>query len=1476
VGFWDRLGKIVVSPAVGAASAVWGTARAGAGLAVDLVSAPWNDEEDYNGFVHTLWQRSLARGADTLNAAFGPESGLGAVVGAFPETGVRDPAGAVIRPISDAAFWANEKVINDPLATLMNLGSLAQSEGGAGAFFSPDAWKEAYELTNTRSLGQSVALAFGTKDILDPAQVEKFEGTDLFQIVSGSLDFYKQVFRGDPTFVVGKGLAGVRQGASVRPITEQADIARALNAPRWGDWLARKGVFTESSFSKVDDWIETLPSDPAVRAQAIERRIRGVRGAEDADLVSHFLGQARSRAERRDLWRVFMGENKAMSSLKVSNDLLEAELSGLLRRRAVTMPFNDGYDHANTLFEFLNDAEEVPRIARQIEDVETLLGRQNALADLAGAVRQEARLTVPGAVREAVAASEFWQKSTFAKPVRVFTDMEPRNVLDLHDSRAHVQAQRVLRQAGFDLEDAARLTGEFVAMPRGESRLVAWDKIEREALGKLADKHGLTRAEADGLWEKAQRGRTTAKDQLRQTKYDGNSRDVLQFETDGEFVSMPMLASQNPNRVPIPNIRELDRALGQIGQFKARHKVAGATLDMPPAFLTSVMRVWKPAVLLRPAWPIRVVFDEQLRFLTKFGGLADGLEGFGKGIHNLAARTAEEWGIQHLANSRTKGALFGGAAGFVAAGPVGAAAGAALGPLLLGKLANMKAKGFGQFAVDGVDIENAFGAAADQQSYWRALASSEESFRTFSGQHDRGIFAKAKQDRGKWISVAPGEPSHLPAWADALNLQIGQDALGIKVLEALRDGTPSEKIVDWMKTSREGRAYARRLPWRRDDPEHWVRQVVEQVESYTAGDVRLIEGALRRSVDDDLLRAVDPGSRPVVHGPDLEQAFGKHWIQRETAGLVERVFRTLGTFPTDELSRNRTFAAFYRVEMQRRVRLFGRGAALDKATLDRAENGARRYALNETRKLQYELAERSEFAAMTANLMPFYSAWQEVLTRWAGLAIEDPSVIRRFQLATEAVEQVPESDVGERQHLISRVTDQEGGSFLRIRVPSFAAGIINASPLVGGALEKGGTIRLDPTSINMVTQGGPGFGPIVQVAVSEVAKARPSLEDSLKLIIPFGTSGLLESFLPTAAQRARSVIRQEEDEAFAFNYVRIVQSRMTDMQLGRRPVVDMRDQAARDEFLDDAKRDARAMASLRTVAALVSPVAVQFETPYQPYIDEYRRMLSEDTEGADERFLDVFGDEFFYLVQSSSRSNDGIPPTLEGLGSRDRFRVLIEKFPELGRFVAGVDGRGLTHEFSRIAYDRQLAEVVRPGSDVRQRERLTPEGFLESADTTQGWRKYTRMMDALDAERIRRGLPHLDVKGAEDLKDLKVRAVQAIAGQHREWWDAFSVQDANKWDRKIEGFTAFVSTPGLKDAPGMDTLATYLKLRERFLVELKGRKTKGLRTKANADLAGLWDAAAQMLVDGDPIFAETFYRYLENDPVTAPRLREEP
>lgn len=1369
MGFLSRLHKV--------ATGVGGALQAPLGLVKDLAQAPFKDEDEYDGLVNTLYRRSVARGGQMFGNLIGPDEGLGAVIGGVPGV-VRSPVGAVTGGVLSGLETVYREGIAEPVAAALTVGSLADAPGGGGVggLFRGSNWREGYRIAQDRSPGQALALMFGTEDILDDAEVARFAATNTYEIMSGTADAVLRLTR-DPSVGLGKAFTAARTKALVRPIESAADINRAMGSGR------------------VDRFREALQGKtPAeIRNQFFPDHRSG-------DVISTVLAEAVDKGEDASALRLLMGDTEQLAGIHQRQAGLAGKIDRLTAERNELLRWDDG-----SLF------AEPGRAAALQDEIASLYPEVERTARLEaawGRLNEVPRVTLAGRVR----ASTFYQESPLARPLHVVADMAPQRLVNLHDQSGDVQMARNLRRSELPREAQDTYRTRYMAAMNPGQRQAVLVAAEEAAVRSIAERAGMGVDDIEKVLGSARRGRQGAAQVLKSRVYDGEGRSKVMLPDEGGVyreTHLPMWATQEANILPMVDLDAVKEAASAWGRWRLRHPSTEAPREIAERFY----KVWRPAVLLRPAWPVRIVMDEQLRIIAKIGALAQ-MRNLGSSVANNASD-------------------------------------------LLARVPKEQ-RGLRGWTYRNHEMEGAFGVPGDSANVYKALNSANSSFDELIGQGETRILEELRANTGEWRSIAPDAPEHGQSWEKAVNLQIGQDAMGRRMLA----GESVDATVRWLEATPEGQAYAARNTLRGKMPRRWVESNADQVTAYLPTEELRTLALSRKATVDDLVRALpNAAERPVVHGEILAQGFGGSTISRGFNGLIRGAFDKLGRAPTDVLSRNPFFDHVYRAEARRLVDLADeQGAVLDDAFLRRIEGQAREHALGESRNLLYDLAEKSELAETARFFMPFYSAWQEVITRWAGLAVENPAFVARMRLVWDAPEKagVVYDENGNRITADGKAVNTlgkevEAGStrYIRIKVPEWAKDVPGFK-----ALDTQGAVQFDKTGFNLAMQGYPGSGPLVQIPVNEIVKNRPDLEKSLDFVLPFGANQeLRDMLLPAAWKRLATRNAGEDDRAYSNTVMRIWQAKAVDYNLGKR------DDAP---TWEEATKEADAFFSLRTVASATLPAAPTFLSPYQAFIDAYRQLREEDPETADGRFLDLYGADYFPLTQSLSRSMDGVPPTLEGWKARSKYKDLIEAAPELGALIVGAEGAG---EFNGAVYAAQFAERVAPGSKERQREGRSFEEFTTAPGVRLGWIEYGKAMDLIDATRIQRGLPNLQVKAAQDLALFKRAVTEKLAARHPDWYADFTVVDNAKWQKRIAGMRGIVADSRLAQRDDMKGLAEYLKLRDSVAAALSTRKAKSLTASGNRDLALLWETMTGKLVEQNLAFGALYHRYLEGDPL---------
>lgn len=1358
--------------------------------------------------------------------------------------------------------------------------------------------------------------------------------------------------------------------------TTQRTIDRLTDEGRTADWIrAQKPIVDSPYFSmvpgdsdavraaareaeavkakaRVEEAIGALPSRDATHQATLAFRTERIRdvffhGAADGELPASWLALAQDRNEMDATLSFIMGNFGSLKDVAQTNPALAHVLEDVSRRRLMTRSFDLSDLHSSVSSmeaAFSNPhawvsnsyGEELGDAVAKLVDLEH--GGQDIVkaevARMSTLMNGEIHATRMGALRQNVKYSAFWRSDK--NPLHVFFDMTAQPVLNFDDPAFVGKFKRHLRDAGMSVEQQEYWLGRVGGLA-GDARHGAIHEAVNDAISTLAEKHGF--GDNMDLVHEIQRqisaGRITAKDMLLASdkKYGGYSTALgenwshVRMETPGETaysLFLPLSPEQLQQAAVMPNFYKLDKALSKVGQFVSRHPTVQWSDSMIQGVLDGVNHIWKPLALLRPAWPMRVVLDEQLRmasvlgmmksismapksfdamtmdFMRKFFPLRDEtgnalfLATDGEG--NIIKRAAES-GWQRSSEaivSKTKAGAGVGAGsallgGLLAGGP-GAALGGVGGALMGVKMAD-RANMLNELRLtnlvddlvfDRYHIAQAYGHAGDKAELYMDEASANRTRKALLDRSHIEAFGQRKFDPTRARMYMPDEANYEYFWNEVVNKQFGNSTFSRKLWD---DTQTNDDIVDWLLARGEHAGNAAgpqtllNMPqaWQ-DDPQAWV----ERARGYLHGNVmpasidelapfrqRMAEGGhvnfqeVKKTLEDagyDTNKVLAS-----IHGQDVYELHqSSNFAMRALNRAVSQTFTALGQIPTDNLSRNPFFHEIYlgtvKNELARRIAL-GEGAAEVSSIEMRAiEDQARRVALHEVRNVMYDLAENSRFSEMMSHLIPFFPAQQEVITRWAGLAVKNPVFFARMQQVYNAPSRAGWTG-----------TDANGNEYVRVQIPEFARGLVGHG-IFKTAMDNEGYISFDPKKLNMFDTSI-GAGPIVNIAVAEAAKRKPELENTIGFLYPYGLpTGVMDALAPAWFRRVYA--SSAEDRSFGSVERGVAISKLTKMQVDGRPL-DFNDPEAVQEFYDQVHQESKALFALRTGAALFSPVALQFKSPYQDMIDEFRKLKKEDPANAEDRFLAEHGDAFFALTQSFTRTLDGVPATFQGEAARDKYKALIESYPEYGGLIIGEEGAGAAAKFSSVIYKKQQEESISAGDPRKRRELIPLQDVVSSPDTRLGWVKFSNFQDWLTNQMAARRITSLQQKGAEDLLVAKQQFVQNLASAHPKWYEDYLNQDDAKWLKRMNAFRAIVSSDanGLASRPDIAGLAAYLDGRKRIERLLAAQKAVGqpssITSAANRNISVQWEAFQNRLVESNPAFGALWSRWLQNDPVAA-------
>lgn len=708
-----------------------------------------------------------------------------------------------------------------------------------------------------------------------------------------------------------------------------------------------------------------------------------------------------------------------------------------------------------------------------------------------------------------------------------------------------------------------------------------------------------------------------------------------------------LIAEALNSKVYLPAARDIRQATSRFGKI-----LAHPTVDVPLTTMDWIQQsLWKPMVLLRGAWVVRVVGEESVRMAGA------GFTSFANNPMSAIAWTVS--GESKVGRFATK---IGGKAG------VGAT--------------DLKGDAFA--ARDNLAPE----VTAFEQGMYKGKVSNAVGRAGRVRTNDRIMYEKGHRDYD--LNRAN---EMLVLRADPIGRRVAQGGLGEGDKVATRTGNGIDDLKEWL-WSGAGKEERAKLIKKADDPETapvtrelsdaYVDTVVDRLNRVTGGDTALMD-AVATGKYTDATHDIPLRFDEVVHpdftkrlagmrdsGPDqiigwrsldVDPSTGAKAAEKLTTG-VNWMFAQLMARPSNYLSRSPVFRQAYWGRVTESMHLMddaGRQAAiaaakeakLSRAVIDRMESLsttkvgtlglddvdalAKGHALETTRDLLYDLSNKGQFADQTRLIMPFAEAWKEVLTRWARIAAENPKVIRRGQQVVEGARGAgwfqPDPTTGEEMLVFP------GSEFLT----EHTLGV--KIPLMGRV-----------AGLSMAASIMPGFGPVVQLPASMIIPNKPEWDGVRKALLPFGDpdmeQGFLESFMPAWAKKWHTafIANDPENDRLFGNAV---------MDMARYLVstgdysLDSADEVER--TLTAATHKAKGLYVLRGAAQFFAPSAPspQFLAMdksgkfviAQKLIEDYRELQDEDYDTATEKFIERYGEEALLFMQP--KTTGGAPPTEE-------------------------------------------------------------------------------------------------------------------------------------------------------------------------------------------------------------------------------------
>lgn len=886
-------------------------------------------------------------------------------------------------------------------------------------------------------------------------------------------------------------------------------------------------------------------------------------------------------------------------------------------------------------------------------------------------------------LREAPEFLGFKVRSANRNRVRLLDEM-PGAFIDPNDLDEGTEAlDRWLRNAKVDPELRKASVEKFVRNPGRDTLVSTMDEIMGDAANDLAERirprdagsAPMRARQLTKLWNRnIEATRAYFVDEI------AENRKAAGVVVGGKplEVQSPFLFTEYLNSlVPLPDAREMRRATSKLGRV-----VDNPFFERTTGALDALMGTWKRLTLLRGAYTVRVIGEEQIRMA------ASGLDSsFAHPISFIGALVGNE--------AATKKWLSGAK-----------------------RQVDVLGEGFDESTEFANSLNTGWSGWVDEAVYDRHFTTFGRADDGYERAWAQGIGELHNDPVARRVAEGSGNLDDVKRWFfEEQGRKFRKPMVESHPALATREG--ADRYID---TLWEGVQYRTG-----SDP-----TLIEAIATGRIGGARIgkLNDKGRWNLSEELLAHMNDVVGPeAIKGQRLTKAGGVAGLGEVWDNATGWMFSHLNTKPTNYLSRSPTFRQKYwgRIEEMlpymddgtRAKALESAEGVVDKAQLKRmrsaapatnrsindladADDLAKAHALDETKDLLYDLTNRGQFFDTFRLLFPFGEAWREVLTRWARIGAENPRVVRRGQ---------------------QLITGARGSGFFHKDVNGeevftypWSRQISNS--LIGMPIDLSGRAA----GLSLMTEVLPGVGPVVQIPAAAILPDTPDWDFARQFISPYGeqdySNGILESFLPGYARNIRQFFQQGDERLFA-NTVGATMD-----YLASTGEYDMTDEADVRKLKDEATELARNVYLLRGIVQFGAPTAPQPEFLVKDpdgdldvarvVLQDFYKMQEQDYDGAVGEFLDRYGKDLFLLTQGKSFSiSPKLPVTKESADWERAHADLVNTYDKVWGLFAP---QGDSEDFDYQAYTRQF--------ERGDRVSLTPEQRLSLAQARVGRHLY--------------------------------------------------------------------------------------------------------------------------------------------------------
>jgi hypothetical protein len=509
-------------------------------------------------------------------------------------------------------------------------------------------------------------------------------------------------------------------------------------------------------------------------------------------------------------------------------------------------------------------------------------------------------------------------------------------------------------------------------------------------------------------------------------------------------------------------------------------------------------------------------------------------------------------------------------------------------------------------------------------------------------------------------------------------------------------------------------------------------------------------------------------------------------------------------------------------------------------TVKQLDEFAKAVALRETKELLYNATEKSNLEDVLRIIVPFGSAWKEVLGTYVSSVIEDPTRIRKAQLIFDGGRKFDPDNDGQGFFYRDATTGEYSFNF------PFSGAI--SQLFTGQEVALQAPLKRISIGLGVI----PSIGPMAQIAASNIIPDTPSTDFITSILLPYGkkTTADFMDVRPLWMKRftdAISANTQNLQTVYGNTYIETLRA------LSASGEYDLSDFDDKEQLFVDARNKARIIAGLRALGQFFGPTSPSPEFKIETLggdfygtqlVKEFQKLQANNYDTAVSEFLRIYGNDALLYISNKTESVAGGLEATDDFGDWERSegKGLIKKYADVAGFMApGGDN------FSFEVWSRQL--------ESGKRRRLTDRELVSLAEYRAASSKYRALRDQLPPR------PSDDQK--RWLRQWRVQLNKEYPG-----FPVVAEFNPGEFPGKIQQLTRMVADPQLADNDVADATRQYLAAREQAIaryVQVGGAEGGFANAAATEPLRDWLAGIGRALKEETPEFARLYDRLLSNE-----------